>query len=202
MCSRVSRLHFLLRLNTRESSFRALANVFEGLDFLSSNYCEQNESAPSEICQRYRHLNLSLYQKFHLLPRAHRNFEINLMSFVPESLWSSWHPDIKITRQNETMRLFQNKLRFADALLVSHKIIQRMIRQYKIRQSLQNIFKFILMLNWSTFCTYVTRWSGFDVGTERPLERPKSIRSMKFSAGLPQPAYAFVSDMGVPTNSW
>ena len=79
MCSRVRRLNF-----TRESSFKgipldwALANVFEDLDFLSHNYCEQNKTARSEIYQRHRHLNLPLDQKFHLLPQAHHNFEINL----------------------------------------------------------------------------------------------------------------------------
>ena len=80
MCSRVSRLNF-----TRESSFKgipldwALANVFEDLDFLSHNYCEQNKTARSEIYQRHRHLNLSLDQNVHLPPQAHHSFEINLM---------------------------------------------------------------------------------------------------------------------------
>ena len=64
MCSRVSRLNFLLCLNTRESSFKALANVFEGLDFLSPNYCEQNKNARSETYQRHRHVNLSLDQSY------------------------------------------------------------------------------------------------------------------------------------------
>ena len=58
---------------TRESSFKdtlldwALVNVFEDLNFLSYNYCEQNKTAHSEIYQRHRHLNLPLYQKLHLL---------------------------------------------------------------------------------------------------------------------------------------
>ena len=39
MCSRVSRLNS----NTRESSFKALANVFEGLDFLSPKYCDRKK---------------------------------------------------------------------------------------------------------------------------------------------------------------
>ena len=51
----------------------ALANVFEDLDFSPHNYCEQNKTAPSEIYQRYRHLNLPLDQKSHLLPQAHHN---------------------------------------------------------------------------------------------------------------------------------
>ena len=56
---------------TRESSFKgiplewAIANVFEDLDFLSHNYCEQNKTARSEINQRHRHLNLPLDQKLH-----------------------------------------------------------------------------------------------------------------------------------------
>ena len=58
----------------------------------------------------------------------------------------------------------KTKVRFSDALLVSHRIIQR--------QRMQKVFK----------------WSGFAVGTERP----KSKRSIKFSVDLPQPAYAFV----------
>ena len=35
----------------------------------------------------------------------------------------------------------------------------------------------------------------------RCLSDPRQKRSIKFSVGLPQPAYAFVSDMSVPTNS-
>ena len=68
MCSRLNRLNF-----TRESSFKgtaldwALANVFEDLDFLSHNYCEQNETARSEIYKRHRHLKLLLDQKLQLL---------------------------------------------------------------------------------------------------------------------------------------
>lgn len=80
--------------------------------------------------------------------------------------------DNKITWQNETV--FKTKVKFSDAFFMSHRIIQSIIRQYDIRHSLQNIFNFIFMLNWLTFCTYVTRWNrGFAVGTEWPLERPK-----------------------------
>ena len=67
---------------------------------------------------------------------------------------------------------------------------------------MQNIFKFIFMaklvdiLYIHVRCTRT--WSGFAVGTERPKSK---LRSMKFSVGLPQPAYAFVSDMSVPQNS-
>ena len=62
MFNRLSRLNF-----TRESSFKgtldwALANVFEDLDFLSHNYCEQNKTARSEIYQRHRHVSLPLDQ--------------------------------------------------------------------------------------------------------------------------------------------
>ena len=58
MCSRVSRLNYLLFLNIRKSSFKCtpqwvLENVFEGLDFLSHNYCEHN---------RHHYLKLPLDQ--------------------------------------------------------------------------------------------------------------------------------------------
>ena len=71
MCSRVSRLNF-----KRKSSLKgipldwALANAFE--DFLSHNYCEQKQTAHSEIYQRHRHLNLPLDKKLHLLPQKHQ----------------------------------------------------------------------------------------------------------------------------------
>ena len=58
MCSQVSHLIFLLCLNTCNSSFKALTNIFEGLDFLLPNYYEQNKTARSEIYQWHRHLNL------------------------------------------------------------------------------------------------------------------------------------------------
>ena len=46
------------------------------------------------------------------------------------------------TETFDRMSLLQNKVRFSDALLVSHRIIKIMIRH-----RIQNIFKFIFMLN-------------------------------------------------------
>ena len=51
MCSRVSCLNFLFFLERHEFDW-ALANVFEGLDFLSQNYCEHNKTAHSNPSQK------------------------------------------------------------------------------------------------------------------------------------------------------
>ena len=110
----------------------------------------------------------------------YHNFEINIMSFVLQSIWSPWHPDNRQQNYLTEWDCFKTKVRFSDAFFMSHRIIQSIIRQYDIRHSLQNIFKFIFMLNWSKFCTYVKKLKrGFAVGTERHLERPKSIRPIK-----------------------
>ena len=63
--------------------------------FLSHNYCKQNKAARSEIYQRHLKLWIQSYQ-------AHHNFEINLMSFVLQSLWYSWHPDNRWWRQKHS----------------------------------------------------------------------------------------------------
>ena len=77
MCSRVTRLNILLCLNTRESSLKALANVFEGLDFLLLITANRIKPLVASY-QRYRHLDL-------WIPEAHPNFERNLISFVLQS---------------------------------------------------------------------------------------------------------------------
>ena len=146
MCPRVSRLNFLFCLNTRESSFKALTNVFEGLYFLS--LITANRIKPlrrSEIYQRYRHLNLSLDQTSHLLPQAHHNFEINIMSFVLQSLiFMAPRQQIMMTTKSlDRMRLFQK----SDFLITC--VSQNNTKNGKtmqIRQRMQNIFKFIFML--------------------------------------------------------
>ena len=43
MCSRFSPINFLLCLNTHESSFKALASIFEGWSYLLPNYCKQKK---------------------------------------------------------------------------------------------------------------------------------------------------------------
>ena len=79
-------LKFFSRPNfAQESSFKgtplnwALTDVFEDLDFLSHNYCEQNKTTCSDIYQQHHHLNIPLDQNLHLLPQAHQNSEISLM---------------------------------------------------------------------------------------------------------------------------
>ena len=99
------------------------------------------------------------------------------------------------------MRLcFKTKVRFSDALLVSHRIIQKW--------KMKNIFKFTFMLNQQqsvcircihpTYRLHLTgrRWSGFAV---LEWSDPSSKCSIKFSVGLPQLAYASVHDMSVQT---
>ena len=91
------------------------------------------------------------------------------------SKWAllQWHPDNRQQNHSTEWDCFKTKVRFSDVLLVSHSSNTKNDKTTKIRQSLQNIFKLLFMLNWSTFRTYITRWSaGFAVGTaERPLER-------------------------------
>ena len=55
--------------------------------YIFSRLITANRIKPrSEIYQRYRHLNLPLDQKLHLLTQANHNFEINLMSFYFSTL--------------------------------------------------------------------------------------------------------------------
>ena len=96
----------------------------QDLDFLSHNYCEQNKTAHSEIYQRHCHVqNL----KLHLLPQAHHNFEINLIWVF--DLHGTQTTD-KWWQQNHSTEwdCLKTKVRFSDALLVSHRIKQRMTR--------------------------------------------------------------------------
>ena len=179
MCSRVSRLNF-----TRESSFKgipldwALANVFEDLDFLSHNYCEQNKTARSEIYQRHRHLNLSLDQKLHLLTSGISQFwnKSNVICYTAFDLheYTFMAPRQQImmtTKSLDRMRLcFKTKVRFSDVLLVSHRIIQR--------QRMQNIFQFTFMLNWQQqhrmYTDYAPEWHELVMWLRSVvMERPK-----------------------------
>ena len=164
MWSRVRRLNFLLCLNTRGSSFKALAKVFEGLYFLLPIYCEQNKTTRSEINNGIVILIYHWTKSYtYFLGTAQFWSKSNVICSTESLIFM--HPDNRQQNHSTEWDCFKRKVRFSDALLVSHGIIQTMIRQYNIRQSLQNIFKFIFMQNWSTFCTYVTRWSGFAVGT-------------------------------------
>ena len=102
-------------------------------------------------------LNLSLDQKLHLLTSGISQFwnksNICYTAFdLHEYTFMAPRQQIMMTTKSlDRMRLcFKTKVRFSDVLLVSHRIIQRTITQYKIRQRMQNIFKFIFMLNWST----------------------------------------------------
>ena len=64
-----------------------LAGLLRRLDFLLHNYCEQNKTLRSESTNGVSILiSLLLDQKLHLLLQAHHNFEINLTSFVLQSL--------------------------------------------------------------------------------------------------------------------
>ena len=91
---------------------------------------------------------LSLHQKLHLVPQEHRNFEISRMQFVLLTLWSSsrQHNRYKWWQKHLTeWDCFKIKVRFSDALLVSHRTIQR--------QRMQNTFTF--MLNSSTYNLHI-----------------------------------------------
>ena len=95
-------------------------NVFED-DFARKRFSvalssyEQNKIACTDY-QRHRPLNLSLDQKFCLLPQAHQNFEMYLMQFGLYSLvFMVARQQILMTAKSfDRMRLcFKTKLRFS-----------------------------------------------------------------------------------------
>ena len=128
MCSQVSCLIFLLCLNMHESSFKALMNVFEGSDFLS--YYEQNKIAHSEISQQNKSISGSKVTLTSSDTPQFRN-KSNVIRSTESSIFMVPREQIMMTTKSlNRKRLFQNK---SQTLLVSHRKIQRMIRQYKIR---------------------------------------------------------------------